>query len=63
MSRRRAAGGVSHWHSLYDAAYRHRPARMPDVHLAGWHDSDPQIAAQRSAAVDNPSIFTSMQQH
>ena len=58
MSIRIAAIGVSHWHSLYDAAYLRRLARMPDVQLVGLHDPDLQIAAQRSAAVGNPSIFT-----
>jgi predicted dehydrogenase len=58
MSIRIAAIGVSHWHSLYDAAYLRRLARMPDVQLVGLHDPAPQIAAQRSAAVGNPPIFT-----
>src|SRR5215475_13874567 len=58
MSIRIAAIGVSHWHSLYDAAYLRRLARMPDVQLVGLHDPDPQIAAQRSAAVGNPPTFT-----
>jgi predicted dehydrogenase len=58
MSLRIAAIGVSHWHSLYDAAYLRRLARMPDVQLVGLHDPNPQIAAQRSAAVGNLPIFT-----
>src|SRR5438132_3347477 len=58
MSIRIAASGVSHWHSLYDAAYLRRLARMPDVQLVGLHDPNPQIAAQRSAAVGNPPIFS-----
>jgi predicted dehydrogenase len=58
MSMRRAAIGVSHWHALYDAAYLRRLARMPDVQLVGLHDSNPQIATQRSATVGNPPIFT-----
>ena len=58
MSIRIVAIGVSHWHSLYDAAYLRRLARMPDVQLIGLHDPDPQIAAQRSAALGNPPIFT-----
>src|SRR5215813_7333803 len=58
MSIRIAAIGVSHWHSLYDAAYLRRLARMPDVHLVGLHDPDLQIAAHRAAAVGNPPIFT-----
>ena len=58
MSIRIAAIGVSHWHSLYDAAYLHRLARMPDVQMVGLHDPNPQIAAHRAAAVGNPPIFT-----
>ena len=49
---------MSHWHALYDAASLHRLARIPDVHLVGLHDPNPQIAAQRSAAVGHPLIFT-----
>jgi predicted dehydrogenase len=55
---RRAASGMSHWYALYDAAYLRRLARIPDVHLVGLHDPNPQIAAQRSAAVGHPLIFT-----
>jgi hypothetical protein len=58
MGIRIAAIGVSHWHSLYDAAYLRRLARMPDIQLVGLHDADPQIATRRSAAVGNPPIFT-----
>jgi hypothetical protein len=58
MSIRIASIGVSHWQALYDAAYLHRLARMPDVQLVGLHDPAPQIAAQRSAVVGNPPIFT-----
>jgi len=57
MSIRIAAIGVSHWHSLYDAAYLCRLVRMPDVQLVGLHDAEPQIAAHRAAAVGNPPIF------
>jgi predicted dehydrogenase len=60
---RRAAIGVSHWHSLYDAAYLRHLARIPDVHLVGLHDPNPHIATQCLAAVGNPPIFTSVQQH
>ena len=31
---------------------------MPDVHLVGLYDPNPQSAAQHSAAAGNPSIFT-----
>ena len=57
-----AASGVSHWHALYDAAYLHRLARIPDVQLVGLHDPNLQIMAQRSAAVGHPPIFTNYAQ-
>lgn len=53
-----AAIGVSHWHSLYDAAYLRHLAGMPDVALVGLQDSSPEIAAKRAAAVGNPPVFT-----
>ena len=44
-----AAIGVSHWHSLYDAAYLRHLAAMPDVKIVGIHDDDPEIAKHRAA--------------
>jgi hypothetical protein len=58
MSMRIVASVVSHWHALYDTAYLYRLARIPDVHLVGLHDPNPQIAAQHSAAVGHPPIVT-----
>ena len=52
------ASVVSHWHALYDTAYLYRLAHIPDVHLVGLYDPNLQIAAQRSAAVGHPPIFT-----
>jgi predicted dehydrogenase len=53
-----AAIEVSHWHSLYDAAYLRILAGMSDVELVGLHDPDPAVAAQRAAAVGHPPVFT-----
>ena len=53
-----AAIEVSHWHSLYDAAYLHVLAAMPDVELVGLHDPSPEIAARRAAVLGNPPVFT-----
>ena len=52
-----AAIGVSHWHSLYDAAYLRHLAAMPDVKIVGIHDDEPEIAKHRVAAID-PTIPT-----
>lgn len=53
-----AAIGVSHWHSLYDAAYLRHLAGMPDVQLVGLHDASAAVAAKRAAALDHPPVFT-----
>jgi predicted dehydrogenase len=53
-----AAIEVSHWHSLYDAAYLRILAAMPDVQLVGLHDPRAEVAARRAAAVGNPPVFT-----
>ena len=58
MSTRIAAIGVSHWHSLYDAAYLRHLAGMPDVQLVGLQDVSAAIAAKRAAALGNPRTFT-----
>lgn len=58
MVTRIAAIGVSHWHSLYDAAYLRHLAAMPDVQLVGLQDVSAAIAAKRAAALGNPPIFT-----
>jgi predicted dehydrogenase len=53
-----AAIEVSHWHSLYDAAYLKILAATPDVQLVGLHDPSADVAAQRAAALGNPPVFT-----
>lgn len=57
-----AAIEVSHWHSLYDAAYLRHLAGMPDVQLVGLQDPSAAVAAQRAAALGNPPIFTDYRQ-
>ena len=42
-----AAIGMTHWHSLWDAAYLRHLAAMPDVEIVGIHDSGADIAAHR----------------
>ena len=59
MSRIRiGAIGVSHWHSLHDAAYLRLLAEMPDVELVGLQDSNASVAAERAAALGGPPVFT-----
>lgn len=58
MPMRIAAIEVSHWHSLYDAAYLRHLAAMPDVELVGLQDPSAEVAAKRAAALGNPPIFT-----
>ena len=53
-----AAIEVSHWHSLYDAAYLRLLAGMNDVQLVGLHDHDAAVVAERAAAVGGPPVFT-----
>ncbi|HEV8585900.1 MAG TPA: Gfo/Idh/MocA family oxidoreductase [Methylomirabilota bacterium] len=53
-----AAIEVSHWHSLYDAAYLRLLAAMDDVRLVGLHDASAAVAAERAAAVGGPPVFT-----
>src|SRR5687768_7346096 len=58
MTIRIAAIGVSHWHSLFDAAYLATLAGTPGVELAGLHDSDGALAAERAAQLGSPPVFT-----
>lgn len=58
MPLRIAAIEVSHWHSLHDAAYLRHLVDMPDVALAGVQDPNAEIAAQRSAQLGRPPVFT-----
>ena len=53
-----AAIEVSHWHSLWDAAYLRHLHGMPDVELVGLHDPSPDIAAHRAAELGHPPTFT-----
>jgi predicted dehydrogenase len=53
-----AAIEVSHWHSVFDAAYLRILADMPDVQLVGLHDPSRAVAARRAAVIGNPPIFT-----
>jgi len=53
-----AAVGVSHWHSLHDAAYLRLLAEMPDVELVGLQDANAAIAAERAAALGGRPVFT-----
>jgi len=53
-----AAIEVSHWHSLYDAAYLRHLAGMPDVRLVGLSDPSPEVLAHRAAALGQPPTFT-----
>jgi predicted dehydrogenase len=58
MTIRVAATGVSHWHTLFDAAYLRHLIAMPDVELVGVQDPDPRLVAKRAAEVGNPPTFT-----
>ncbi|MCH8206600.1 MAG: hypothetical protein IH956_06300, partial [Chloroflexi bacterium] len=47
MTIRVAAIGVSHWHSLYDAAYLRHLTAMRDVEIVGVHDWRREVAEHR----------------
>lgn len=47
MTIRVTAIGVSHWHSLYDAAYLRHLAAMRDVEIVGVHDWRREVAEHR----------------
>jgi predicted dehydrogenase len=57
-----AAIEVSHWHSVFDAAYLRLLERMPGVKLVGLQDPDAGIAAKRAAEVGSPPVFTDYRQ-
>jgi hypothetical protein len=44
-----AAIEISHWHSLWDAAYLRILSTMPDVQLVGLHDPDAAVVGRRAA--------------
>ena len=54
MTIRVAGIEVSHWHSLFDAAYLRHLVKMPDVALVAVQDSDGALARKRAAEVGNP---------
>ena len=54
MTIRVAGIEVSHWHSLYDAAYLRHLVAMPDVSLVAVQDGDGALAGKRAAEVGNP---------
>ena len=53
-----AAIEVSHWHSLWDAAYLKLLAAMPGVQIVGVQDPDAEVAGRRAAALGHPPAFT-----
>jgi len=62
MTIRVAAIEVSHWHSVYDAAYLLHLARMSDVQIVGIQDPDAQVVAKRAAMISHPPTFTDYKQ-
>ena len=57
MTIRVAGIEVSHWHSLFDAAYLRHLVKMPDVTLVAVQDSDGALARKRAAEVGNPQVL------
>jgi predicted dehydrogenase len=53
-----AAVEVSHWHSLWDAAYLKMLATMRDVQIVGVHDPSAGVAETRAVMLGNPPVFT-----
>jgi predicted dehydrogenase len=53
-----AAIGVTHWHSLYDAAYLPLLQQMPEVRIVALHDDDAATVAERAAKVGSPPTYT-----
>jgi predicted dehydrogenase len=62
MTIRVAAIEVSHWHSLYDAAYLRHLVAMPDVELVAIQDSNATLVERRAAEVGSPPTFTDYRQ-
>ena len=58
MPIRIAAIEVSHWHSVFDAAYLKQLHRMPEVRIVGLQDPDASVVARRAAEVGGPPVFT-----
>lgn len=57
MPVRIAAIDVSHWHSVYDAAYLKHLAHMEDVIVVAVQDADTEVAARRAAAVGGCAVY------
>ena len=53
-----AAIEVSHWHSLWDAAYLKMLATMRDVQIVGLHDPSAGVAESRAVMLGHPPVFT-----
>ena len=62
MTIRVAAIEVSHWHSLFDAAYLRHLVAMPDVALVAVQDGDAGLARKRAVEVGDPAVFTDYHQ-
>ena len=62
MTIRVAGIEVSHWHSLFDAAYLRHLVAMPDVALVAVQDGDAGLARKRAAEVGHPPVFTDYHQ-
>jgi len=52
-----AAIEVSHWHSLYDAAYLRVLSGLGGVEIVGLHDPDLAVAARRAGELGGPPVF------
>ncbi|CAO3356210.1 Gfo/Idh/MocA family protein [Azospirillum melinis] len=61
MPIRLAAIEVSHWHSIYDAAYLRQLARMLDVEIVALQDPDSSVLARRGADLGVPALYTDYQ--
>ena len=57
MPIRIAAIDVSHWHSIYDAAYLKHLVQMEDVEVVALHDDDAEIAAKRARAIGVGAVY------
>ena len=52
-----AAIEVSHWHSLYDAAYLRVLSGLDGVEIVGLHDPDMAVASKRARELGEPPVF------
>lgn len=58
MTVRVAAIGMSHWHSLWDAAYLRHLSKLDMVEIVGIQDPDRKVAEHRASEVGGPPVFT-----